>query len=215
MRETLANWNPPGPRLKSCVEDYMRNDSFRTRGPLILNERDRARFTALCLPMDDRGCITWDGKVGKHGYGRFQPASRKSVVPAHHVAWVLAGYERPADVNLEVDHLCQNPLCMAIPHLEWVTALENKRRIDLRRMKCRRGAHDWHDQVAYFRLESQTRICFACEAIPLEHRRKAVARRSDRRVKCLSGHDVRGDNGYEVPGLPKMRGCHICTKAWA
>lgn len=178
-----------------------------TRGPLILDERDRARFEALCLPVDERGCITWKGRLNEHGYGRFQPASRRSVVPAHHVAWVLAGNERPSDSDIVVDHTCQNPLCMAVVHMEWVTSLENRRRIDLRRRMCRRGLHDWHNQVAYFRFGSQARVCFACPE-PKSRLRNDV----DRRLWCPDGHDVMGDNGYDVPGLPHMRGCHICTK---
>lgn len=206
---------PSRASFESCVEDYVPNDSVRTRGPLLLDEEDRARFMALCLPVDDCGCITWNGRINKRGYGRFQPASRRGVVPAHHVAWVLAGHERPADVDLVVDHLCQNPLCMAVPHLEWVTALENQRRIDLRRLRCRRGIHDWHNQVAFFPFESRSRTCFACEANPPGRRPRSIRRKSDRLLRCTRGHDVTGDNGYDVPGLRGMRGCRLCTQAWA
>lgn len=41
----------------------------------------------------------------------------------HRVAWHLAGY--PLALGMELDHLCRNPGCLRVTHLEQVTKLEN------------------------------------------------------------------------------------------
>ncbi|WP_409000225.1 HNH endonuclease signature motif containing protein [Streptomyces ipomoeae] len=194
----------------------MPDDSRAPRRPLLLTEAEVEQFREFCLPPDDNGCVKWSGDLIKGGWGRFKVASRHHAVPAHHVAWQIAFGELPVDPELVIDHTCQVRDCVNVEHLEWVTQLENYRRIDLRRSTCRRG-HDWHSQVAYFRFNSQVRICFVCEAEG-PSKRKPSTRRKPRKADlariCPRGHDVSGDNGYDLPGLSGKRGCHTCTKSW-
>ncbi|MFF0597905.1 HNH endonuclease signature motif containing protein [Streptomyces antibioticus] len=167
--------------------------------------------------LDDVGCIHWRGKVNKGGWGRAKISDRRHHVPAHHVAWAIAFGAIPEDTGLEVDHLCQVRDCLNVAHLEWVTTLENQRRIDLRRPVCRRG-HDWSSLVPVFRLDGWVRICFDCLAEgPVKKktdRRRGYKSKASRMIRCPRGHDVSGDNGYDLPDLPGRRGCHVCTEAW-
>lgn len=48
-------------------------------------------------------------------------------------------YIGPIPEGLEIDHLCQVPLCVNPTHLEAVTPHENKRRESVRQTHCKRG----------------------------------------------------------------------------
>lgn len=81
----------------------------------------------------------WTGWCNDKGYpyvydeGRDQPAYR-------------AIYKRLVGVippPLELDHLCNLPLCVWPTHMEPVTHAENQRRMSVRQVACRRAGHDW------------------------------------------------------------------------
>jgi hypothetical protein len=169
---------------------------------------------ALCSIPDDPGCILWTGGDNGRGWGRYCTGGQDA--PAHHYAWAIAFGEIPEDPGVELDHLCAVRRCVSVAHLEWVTQLENTRRIDLRRPTCRRG-HDWSWGVPYFRPDSPARVCFQCVAegpARKTDRRRGHKSKASRLVKCPRGHDVTGDKGYDIEGLPGRRGCWICTNAW-
>lgn len=172
---------------------------------------------ALCFLPDDPGCVLWEGRVNERGYGLVKLDRHRHTVPAHHVAWAIKHGHIPADTNLVVDHLCQVPSCVSVLHLEWVTALENSRRIDGRNHVCRRG-HPWRGLLPLYRLGSQLRLCFRCieegprRRLP-EPRRKGKVK-ADRMLWCPRGHDVSGSNGYDLENLPDRRGCWKCTHHW-
>ncbi|MFF1459704.1 HNH endonuclease signature motif containing protein [Streptomyces sp. NPDC058330] len=195
------------------------------RRQLVLTEADVELFRSLCSEPDgrslcsipdDAGCVRWQGRTDKGGWGYAKVNSRRHAVPAHHVAWAIAFGDIPEDTGMEVDHLCQVRNCVSIVHLEWVTTLENQRRIDKRRPLCRRG-HDWNGSLPFFRAGAWVRMCFVCIAEgPRKHtsRKKYSRSKEARMIICPRGHDVSGDNGYVIDGLPGRRGCWICTNAF-
>lgn len=63
-------------------------------------------------------CWVWGGVIDDKGYGRF------STRLAHRIAFE----DRHGFVDLELDHLCRNTLCVNPDHLEPVTHAENMRR---------------------------------------------------------------------------------------
>ena len=71
-------------------------------------------------------CWIWTSTVDRHGYGRFYTGGSPRIIGAHQFAYqILIG---PVPQNLELDHLCRNPLCVNPWHLEAVTHKENLQR---------------------------------------------------------------------------------------
>jgi hypothetical protein len=62
-------------------------------------------------------------------------------MPAH--IWAYEDAVGPVPPGLELDHLCQNKLCVRPDHLDPVTHTENRRRGRL--TVCRSGRHDLTD----------------------------------------------------------------------
>jgi HNH endonuclease len=89
------------------------------------------RFRTKCAPFpDDSGHLWWLGAIDggadrSGGYGRFQAGRSESAVitTAHRLAWTLA--RGPVPEGLVVRHRCDEPLCVAIDHLELGTSAEN------------------------------------------------------------------------------------------
>ena len=77
-------------------------------------------------------CIEWIGgePCGRNGaYRRVWYKGKRYRV--HRLVWLLSG--RQINVTDHLDHLCCNPICVAISHLEAVTPAENQLRKLLRR----------------------------------------------------------------------------------
>jgi HNH endonuclease len=99
---------------------------------LPIDDDTEARFRVKCTPYpDDRGHLWWLGATdGRNdssgGYGRFQAGGGENAVIciAHRMAWTLA--HDPVPEGLIVRHRCDEPLCVALPHLELGTALDNR-----------------------------------------------------------------------------------------
>lgn len=71
------------------------------------------------------GCWLWSARRSSKGYGRFDP--RRSIhLLAHRYAYEQIRGAIPVD--LELDHLCRQPICVNPWHLEPVTKAENVRR---------------------------------------------------------------------------------------
>jgi hypothetical protein len=81
------------------------------------------QFMALTRRDDESGCLVWEGtRIGK--YGRFRH------VGAHR--WIYAYCNGPIPAGLHIDHLCQNPPCVYLPHLQAVSQAMNSRRVTYR-----------------------------------------------------------------------------------
>lgn len=143
-----------------------------------------ARFTAKVLRLEgEDACWLWTG-ASTYAPGRTE---RYGVIwrdgkhaRAHQVALELAGRPCPTE-GLEVDHACQNTLCVNPAHLEWVTPKVNTLRSDnpcarnARKTHCKRGHELAGDNL---RINPKgERICRACErtrALRYYHERKAA-----------------------------------------
>lgn len=95
----------------------------------------------------ETGCWDWQGYVDSNGYGRLYEPSKpvgKRTVWAHR-----AFYERskgPIPERHEIDHTCQNTICVNPDHLEAVTKAEHAWRTHERL-----GIHEKHRLAAVLR----------------------------------------------------------------
>jgi len=90
-------------------------------------------------PDWDTGCWNWTGSIVK-GYGRFY--GDKNIVGtwvAHRLTWHLfqTGHEK----HQELDHRCNNPVCVSPLHLQAVSRAENNELRDQRRAD---PEHPWY-----------------------------------------------------------------------
>lgn len=78
-------------------------------------------------------CLWFPGSKDKNGYGRVNAGGK--IVEAHRLVYEqLVG---PFPRGMVLDHLCQNPACVNVEHLEPITVFESLRRLGNRRHALR------------------------------------------------------------------------------
>lgn len=92
--------------------------------PLRIIGDDERRFWSKVDRGQTQDCFNWTGGQDGRGYGQFRVG--KKLWASHRFAWVLAYGHIPDD--LTIDHLCRNPLCQNVSHMELVSTAENTRR---------------------------------------------------------------------------------------
>jgi len=90
------------------------------------------------------GCWIWTGRVSERGYGYIGEGKRRRRVHR----WLWERERGPIPDGMELDHVCQNKLCINLDHLEVVTHAENMHRT--RRSHCQRG-HEMTEENTYRR----------------------------------------------------------------
>ena len=97
-----------------------------------------ARIASRSAESDD-GCLLWlggtSGKGRGGGYGRISLDG--GTMATHIVVWICE--HGPIPPGKQIDHLCNNRLCVRLAHLEMVTHLKNQRR-RAERAKLKRAA---------------------------------------------------------------------------
>lgn len=118
-------------------------------------------------------CTLWDGAVNVMGYGEKVPSvgvSKSRLV--HRQVWEALNGAIPS--GLELDHLCRNPACFNVMHLELVTHRENVLRgtgfsaANARKTLCPLG-HDYS-------VQSRQRRCLVCRRSQQNLRRRLYGR---------------------------------------
>jgi hypothetical protein len=98
-----------------------------------------ARFWSKVLKTD--GCWEWQGTKTEAGYGQIHQDGKR--VYAHRFSYVIEHGEISPD--LVIDHLCKNPGCVRLSHLELVTQKVNSLRgdgptaVNARKTHCKRN----------------------------------------------------------------------------
>lgn len=97
------------------------SDAYRSR------LRERLELRSRKAPG---GCIEWTGSVDRCGYGKIKVVAggTKRTTGAHRASWLA--HRGDIAGSLVLDHLCRNPLCINVDHLELVTNAENLLRGD-------------------------------------------------------------------------------------
>jgi len=67
------------------------------------------------------GCINWTGALAHRGHGQMGMRGRRGYV--HRFVWEAAHGTIPA--GIVIDHMCRNPRCVNIEHLQAVTPKQN------------------------------------------------------------------------------------------
>jgi hypothetical protein len=137
-----------------------------------MTDEESVRWWQKVMPTD--GCWHWTGTVGSNGYGRMAIRDRRGVqlsYCAHRI-----GYEHlvgPVPDGYELDHTCENPLCVNPAHLEPVSHKTNVLRGNSPHAKnaAKTMCHNGHELSGYnlvIRWEPTTkgaaRKCRTCEA---------------------------------------------------
>lgn len=161
--------------------------------PPLSCEALAARWKARLVPTDN-GCLEWPGTRDANGYGRArmrQVASRPKLSElVHRALWVMVN--GPLAPDIQLDHLCRNPSCCNLDHLEPVSAAVNTERSTAReatiarwaaRTHCRQG-HEYTPENTR-RDPKGTRHCRICD---LAARDERAAKRAARRIAEL-GYD--------------------------
>ena len=68
-------------------------------------------------------CVIWEGGKDNLGYGKKWDRSKQRMVNAHRYFYEQKHGRLPAKTH--VDHLCRNPSCVNLDHLEAVSVSEN------------------------------------------------------------------------------------------
>jgi hypothetical protein len=113
----------------------------------------------------------WTGWANSDGYHYVRHDGRDQ--PAYRVVWEIT--VGPIPDGLELDHLCQTPLCVRPDHLEPVTHAENQARIRTRQKSCRRAGHDWTDPGNVRTRPNGRRYCAECDRLSQRARYAAKA----------------------------------------
>lgn len=125
------------------------------------------------LDFTDSGCVEFTGSRDRHGYGRVWNPSLGRPQLVHRAMWELMHEVTLAPAEV-LDHLCVNPPCVNLAHLEVVTQSENAKRQGRRRTTCPQG-HPWDEKNTY-RDKVGARHCRRCGAERAAARRKEKAR---------------------------------------
>jgi hypothetical protein len=170
----------------------------------------------ICEPSTlATGCWEWPGGKTCGGYGKVTMAKKTRIV--HKLAYEHLVGSVPD--GLQLDHLCRNPCCANVEHLEPVTGRENLMRgtsfsaLNARKTHCPQG----HELAGANLLVSKgARICRTCKR---EKGRRADAKRGKYtglgypiKSHCPAGHEYAGDNLYVNPMTGK-RFCKECRNA--
>src|SRR5690606_5097161 len=92
---------------------------------------DPLKLGSSARPAEDRflervqrtpeGCLEWTAGRSTSGYGLFAYNGTNGY--AHRYAWIREHGEIPE--GMFIDHICHNPLCVAVEHLRMATKAEN------------------------------------------------------------------------------------------
>jgi hypothetical protein len=91
-------------------------------------------FEEKYMPEPMSGCWLWFASDDGNGYGAFW--NGKAMIKAYR--WAYEYFIGKVPIGLELDHLCENKMCVNPKHLEPVTHLEN-----VRRGKCSETSGQW------------------------------------------------------------------------
>jgi hypothetical protein len=134
--------------------------------------------------VDPGDCVLWQGCLDRDGYGAKWVDGKRVMVHR----WAYEQVHGPIPQGLQIDHLCRNPACYRVDHLEVVTLRENNRR--KWPQACKRGHAFTPENTAWQR--DGRRKCRTCRA---ESQARYEQRRRERRRQDRAGREGRRRTG--------------------
>ena len=122
-------------------------------------------------------CWIWVGSRTK-GYGRIKQGGRGVNLLAHRVAYELT--KGPIPEGKELNHLCENSICVNPEHLEVTDRSGNMNyglRVNAAKTHCPRG-HEYNEANTYLTKKRKARECRACWRIRYRAKKAAQGSRS-------------------------------------
>jgi hypothetical protein len=131
-----------------------------------MSQRNTIETVASQIEILDNGCWFWRGWKDKFGYGSVNWDGKMARV--HRLVWEYLVCEIPD--GLVLDHLCRNPSCCNVGHLEMVTQAENALRGEVGKLNrekthCRHG-HPYSSENTYYITRGngkRFRVCKTCQ----------------------------------------------------
>lgn len=153
-------------------------------------------------------CWVWKGKKGERKHGHFgcqDEAGNWHTVQAHR--WLWKQERGPLDDALVLDHLCENPSCVNLDHLEPKSLTANTMRgnsphaANARKTHCPRG-HEYTPDNIY--LVNNARICRTCSIDAAKARSaKHLADPENREAHNAARREKRNAHRLLNPLVPK------------
>ncbi len=130
--------------------------------------RDLGERLLSKIEIDEIGCWVWKGARFKKKYGDYAQIRMGGRLDSKNKRAHVVSYEHfvgKVPEGMELDHICQNTLCINPAHLEPVAHKENcKRRKDSGLPFCRHG-HKYTPETTYIRPDNGRRECKVCKDI--------------------------------------------------
>jgi len=146
--------------LGLCSGHYHQQRKGKPLAPIKPKQTTEQRFWAKVKQAGD--CWEWTGAATPKGYGNFRNGDAKTVGPHR---WAYEALRAPIPPGLEIDHLCQNTLCVNPWHLEPVpTEVNNQRKpLQVTRLQvvCSEG-HALDRENTYVQQSTGYRYCRIC-----------------------------------------------------
>jgi hypothetical protein len=158
-------------RVPFCEECLANIKEVAEQGRKGLAEAIQTTERTPDLSVNTDDCWLWAGWGGASGHGKIYVGwkdGKSETVQAYRAVYEYLVGEIPE--GMELDHLCENPVCINPDHLEPVTHRENTLRHYRNRTHCRNGhAYEEHGRIIYKKSNiskanptGESRSCLLC-----------------------------------------------------
>jgi hypothetical protein len=176
------------------VEGHKKQHRRASDGRLFRNTPHTLESLMDRTTTHPNGCICWDGALSPEGYGRARYGGREWWV--HRLIFTLS--VAPLAEGEELDHLCKNPACVNVEHLEIVPHRINLLRgdsvasINAAKTHCING-HPFSAENTYRWAKDGSRRCRTCDTARAKARWQRIL--ADRHLAATRGTtNVHNDN---------------------